>query len=509
MASTGYTNSCNQLSGNWAQNANGSLYNVPSGSWSPSDLSYRSDNYYRDFVTSFSMYSQGTFCGSCWGNVAAKTTSFILAVVMASNYNGSVFANLSVMAILNCTPPAPSFQVYPESGGCNGGYSRYPVDQMIASGVFATTDEMFALYPNKGGPAPAVNWLTSTHSANWAHINYVQESDVLDVGVGGSSAPVYQWLTPNGLSTNSAGVVCGKGTRANNPVLRCANSSTSHDGTGTNCVGNEGVAGCFWYLIKMSGRGTFPCTPSMLMSKVYFNFQSLSYLWISSSSLALVPSTVISSTATLTAGGSLEAAFMWTLKKGPMSNSITSSDPNFHSYSTGIYDGTVGTVYYCTGSKETTTTHAIYVWDVVYNTTNEMQYYWIQNSWGSEWGIGGYARIGFTSQNTNRNTCGVRKDFLGVNINYSSNVFCKARGATGLNTYVGTTKFCTNGNNPGGLQSYTQNECLVTMNGVNFAVVTQCGITWGNCNILAGGSYSYLCVPNTNRNNDVVFSYMH
>ena len=71
------------------------------------------------------------------------------------------------------------------------------------------------------------------------------------------------------------------------------------------------------------------------------------------------------------------------LSKGPLSVSIKSewSDWSFDFYSSGVYSKR------CPGSTD----HAIAV--VGYGVENGQEYWLIKNSWGTSWGLKGYAKL--------------------------------------------------------------------------------------------------------------------
>ncbi|XP_058264369.1 procathepsin L-like isoform X2 [Hemibagrus wyckioides] len=77
---------------------------------------------------------------------------------------------------------------------------------------------------------------------------------------------------------------------------------------------------------------------------------------------------------------------------GPVAVGINASDSTFHHYQTGIYN------YTCEGEG---VNHAVLV--VGYGKEGGQQYWLIKNSWGVDWGEGGYMRL----QRNNNNQCGI------------------------------------------------------------------------------------------------------
>ncbi|XP_078279486.1 cathepsin L.1 isoform X1 [Rhinoraja longicauda] len=83
-------------------------------------------------------------------------------------------------------------------------------------------------------------------------------------------------------------------------------------------------------------------------------------------------------------------------KYGPVSVAIDASQRSFQLYSSGIYDDP-----YCINDK---LNHAVLV--VGYGTMNGVEYWLVKNSWGTHWGVNGYA---YMSRNKN-NQCGIASD---------------------------------------------------------------------------------------------------
>jgi C1A family cysteine protease len=91
-----------------------------------------------------------------------------------------------------------------------------------------------------------------------------------------------------------------------------------------------------------------------------------------------------------------DVSMMYALSKQPVSVAIDASGRNFQLYKSGVFTSETGI----------NVDHAALA--VGYGTENGYDYYLVKNSWGKDWGEGGYIKLGRGSQyNDGKGQCGI------------------------------------------------------------------------------------------------------